>query len=358
MFMKAAVVVGYNDIQYMENNEPQVKAGEVKVAVSYCGICGSDIPRVLKGACHSFPQVLGHEFSGIVTEVAENVKSLTIGDHVVGVPLVPCHQCEDCRNGNFSLCKHYSFVGSRQQGAMAEYVVVPESNVYKIDKRVPMHLAALFEPSTVALHGILINNFHPTSADHVVVIGAGTIALFTLQWCKILGAKQITAVIRNKSREEIVRKYGANDVVSSLDEGYLDAALAITGGKGYAYVLDAAGTGDTIKTSLKLAANKANVCLIGTPTSPVEFSVKEWELINRKEMLLTGSWMSYSAPWPGEEWRLTAECMANGSLKIDDDMIYANYPLANVKDAFKEFELNASAVKGRIMLNCAENKND
>lgn len=348
--MKAAVVVGFNDIQYMDTAEPELKAGEVKVAVSYCGICGSDVPRVLNGACHSFPQVLGHEFSGVVMAVADGVTSVQKGDHVVGVPLVPCHQCADCKKGNFSLCKRYSFVGSRQQGAMAEYVVLPASNVYKIDKRIPMHLAALFEPSTVALHGILINDFHPSSDDHIVVIGAGTIALFTLQWCKILGAQHVTAVIRNKSRESVVRKYGANAVVSSLDDGYLDEALLITGGKGYAHVLDAAGTGETIKTCLKLAANKAHVCLIGTPTGPVEFSVKDWELINRKEMLLTGSWMSYSSPWPGDEWKMTAQCMADGRLSMDEDMIYTHFPLSMVKDAFRVYEMGAAAVKGRIML--------
>ena len=68
--MKAAVVEGFNDIQYKDIPEPVVADGQVKVAVKYCGICGSDIPRVLNGACHSFPQILGHEFSGIVTEVA------------------------------------------------------------------------------------------------------------------------------------------------------------------------------------------------------------------------------------------------------------------------------------------------
>ena len=100
--MKAAVVEGFNDINYIDIPEPQVGSGEVKVAIKYCGICGSDIPRVLNGACHSCPQILGHEFSGIVIEVADGVTSVSVGDHVVGVPLVPCMECEDCKKGNFS----------------------------------------------------------------------------------------------------------------------------------------------------------------------------------------------------------------------------------------------------------------
>lgn len=348
--MKAAVVVGYNDIQYMDIPEPVVGAGQVKVAVKYCGICGSDIPRVLNGACHSFPQILGHEFSGIITEVAKDVNNINIGDHVVGIPLVPCMKCEDCQKGNYSLCKHYSFVGSRQQGAMAEFVVVPASNVYKIDSNVRMDYAALFEPSTVALHGIMINHFKPEATDHVCVFGAGTIALFTLQWCKLLGAKNVTVIGRSRAGLEIAGEYGADYIVSTLAEDYYDQVQLITGRRGYEYVFDAAGTDETIKASMQVAANKANVCIIGTPTKPLEFSVKMWELINRKEMYVTGSWMSYSSPWPGYEWEKTAECMNSGLLHITEKMIYNHYPLEDVKSAFYQFEVNRLNVKGRIML--------
>lgn len=348
--MKAAVVIGYNDIQYIDQPEPIVGLGQVKVAVKYCGICGSDIPRVLNGACHSFPQVLGHEFSGIISEVSEDVTSVHVGDHVVGVPLVPCMECEDCQRGNFSLCKHYSFIGSRQQGAMAEYVVVPETNVFKIDSSIRLDYAALFEPSTVALHGIKINNYHPTENDNVCVIGAGSIALFTLQWCKILGAKNVTVIGRSKKGLDVALKYGADYVISSNDADFLDQAKLITKGIGFAYVFDAAGTGDTIHTSLQVAANKAHICFIGTPTKPIEFGVKQWELINRKEVYLTGSWMSYSAPWPGDEWKMTAANIASGDIKIGEDMIHCHYPLSEVKKAFNLFEVNRSSVKGRVML--------
>lgn len=348
--MKAAVVIGFNDVQYVDIPEPQVGPGQVKVAVKHCGICGSDIPRVLNGACHSFPQVLGHEFSGIITEVADDVTSVGLGDHVVGIPLVPCMECEDCKNGYFSLCKNYSFIGSRQQGAMAEYVVVYAKNVFKIADSVPLEYASLFEPSTIALHGITINHFTPKDSDHVCVFGAGTIALFTIEWCKILGAKNITAIIRSKDRECVARKYGATNVVSTLDANYLDVANNITDGKGFNYVFDAAGTGSTILASLQVAANKANVCFIGTPTTSIEFSVKLWELINRKEMHLTGSWMSYSAPWPGNEWKKTADYMANGRLLMDKDLICAHFPLQNVREAFNIIENNRKSVKGRIIL--------
>lgn len=349
--MKAAVVIGYNDIQYIDIEEPSVKSGQVKVAVKYCGICGSDIPRVLNGACHSFPQVLGHEFSGIVVETAEDVVSVNVGDHVVGVPLVPCMNCADCDNGNYSLCKHYSFVGSRQQGAMAEYVVLSADNVFKIDDSIRLDYAALFEPSTVAIHALRINHFEPGEFDDVCVIGAGVIALFTLQWCKILGAKNVIVISRSKEGLDTALKYGADGVFSTLVDDYLDHVKNLTGGKGFEYVFDAAGTGETIQLALNVASNKAKVCFIGTPTRPVEFPVKLWELINRKEMYITGSWMSYSAPWPGEEWYKTAEYMASGQLLIGEDMISRHYALSEVREAFKQLEINRTSIKGRIMLN-------
>ena len=118
--MKALVLHGNEDLRYEEYPTPELKAGYVKVRVKAAGICGSDIPRVLHNGAHFFPIVLGHEFSGVVDQVGEGVTSVQIGDHVSGAPLVPCMKCADCQKGNYALCRHYSFIGSRQQGSFAE----------------------------------------------------------------------------------------------------------------------------------------------------------------------------------------------------------------------------------------------
>ncbi len=130
--MKAGVVHAKNDIRYEEIEKPVPQENEVLIKVKYTGICGSDIPRVNGDACHYYPNVLGHEFSGIVEQVGENVKSLKTGDRVAGVPLLPCMECEDCQKGNYSLCKNYKFVGSSKFGSFAEYVVVPEKNLRRV----------------------------------------------------------------------------------------------------------------------------------------------------------------------------------------------------------------------------------
>ena len=157
--MKAAVVVANEDVQYQEIEEPKVTKGAVKIKVRYSGICGSDIPRVLNHGVHFYPIVLGHEFSGDVVEVGEGVTKVKVGDRVSGAPLLPCMKCDDCQKGNFSLCKHYSFIGSREQGSNADYVVIPEQNAVVYDPGIPYEQAAMFEPATVAIHGVFQNDY-------------------------------------------------------------------------------------------------------------------------------------------------------------------------------------------------------
>lgn len=345
--MKAAVLYGDFDLRYEDFPEPEIRPGCVKVRVYACGICGSDIPRITAGGAHYYPIVLGHEFSGCVTEIGEGVTSLKPGDHVSAVPLIPCMKCRDCQKGNYSQCKHYTFIGSRIQGGYADYVVLPEKNAVKIDPEIPYEQGALFEPSTVALHGLRCASFQ--GGKTVAVLGGGTIGLFALQWARILGARKVVVFGRSKEHLQVALRLGADEVISTLDEDYLDQAMACTDGVGFDYVFEAAGTPPTIKLAFALAANKADICMIGTPTRSVEFTQKEWELMNRKEFHLTGSWMSGSAPYPGEEWTLTAECFANGKLKYDPEVFYQQIPLWET-DRICEVLRDRSKIKGRVLL--------
>lgn len=347
--MKAAVLHGKDDIRYEEIEDLKVESGKIKVNVKACGICRSDIPRVLNGTAHYFPIILGHEFSGIVTEVGDNTSKFKVGDHVAGVPLIPCYECDDCKNGNFSLCKHYSFIGSREPGAYAEYIVVPENNLVKIDDAISFEQGALFEPSTVALHALKLVNYNKEKAKNVAILGFGTIGSFALQWAKILGASNIVVFGIDDERLELAKEFGATHVINTKKENFLEDAMNITNNKGYDYIFETAGVTDTMKYSFHLAANKADICFIGTPTKDITFTWKEWELMNRKEFNLTGSWMSYSFPFPGDEWTMTAECFANGKLKYDPNILYKTFALKDVKDAFELFKIPGK-VEGRIVL--------
>lgn len=345
--MKAAILYGNEDIRCEETTEPEIRSGCVKIRVKACGICGSDVPRVLNHGAHYYPIILGHEFSGYITERADDVTEIEVGDHVVGVPLLPCMKCPDCQKGNYSQCKHYSFIGSREQGGFAEYVVLPAQNVVKVDPSLSFEQVALFEPCTVALHGLKISNY--CGGKTVAVLGGGTIGLFALQWAKIYGAKKVVVFGRSKEHLKLAKELGADQIISTLDADFMEQAASATENNGFDYVYETAGSTFTMKLAFELAANQANVCFIGTPTEDLTFTPKQWENMNRKEFKLTGSWMSCSAPFPGEEWTATAHFFATGQLKYVPAMFHAVYPLEKVGEAFQEFQ-EKSKVKGRILL--------
>lgn len=345
--MKAAVLFAKGDIRYADFDTPVIRPGYVKVRVKVCGICGSDVPRVLGNESHYFPNVLGHEFSGDVVEIGEGVTKVKVGDRVSGAPLKPCMKCADCQRGNYSLCKNYSFIGSREQGAFAEYVVIPEENAVVFDKSIPYEQGALFEPSAVGLHGVLLNDYR--GGYDVAVLGCGNIGLFTAQWARILGAKRVAAFDIDNDRLALAKKMGVDYAFNTLDEDLKEQVDALVGKKGFEYVFETAGATPTMHLAFELAGNKSHVCFIGTPHSELTFTQKQWENMNRKEFKLTGSWMSYSPPFPGREWELTAHCYANGELKFDDAMIFRKYPMAKAAEAFELYK-DPRQVKGKILL--------
>lgn len=345
--MKAGVVHAPFDIRYEDIEKPKPKDGEVLVKVKYTGICGSDLPRVNGTACHYYPNVLGHEFSGTVEEVGGGVKSVRPGNRVAGIPLIPCMKCEDCLKGDYSLCKNYTFIGSSRFGSFAEYACVPATNVIKFDESVSFEKGAAFEPATVALHGLERAGYQ--GGHKVAILGGGNIGLLTMQWANIFGASELVVFDIAKERLDLALSLGATAAINTLDDAYMESALALTGGRGYDYVYETAGNIITMKMAFELAANKAHVCFIGTPTKELSFSVKEWENLNRKEFTLTGSWMSYSAPFPGHEWELTAHYFATGQLQFTDDFLFRKIPLSQIADAFEMYN-TPGTVKGKILI--------
>ena len=350
--MKAAILTSSGEIRYAEMAEPETKPGAVKVRVRACGICGSDVPRVLYNGAHFYPLVLGHEFAGDVVEVGTGVTNVKVGDRVSCAPLVPCRTCADCQRGNFSLCPNYSFIGSREQGGMAEYVVMPEANAVRYGGDVAYETAAMFEPATVALHGILLNG--GVSGMDVAVVGCGTIGIFAIQWAKLLGARSIAAFDIAKDRLDFALRMGADAAFDTREADFDRRARAVAlGGAGFDAVFDVSGCEATIHGAFRLAANRARVCIIGTPVRDVSFSKPMWELMNRKEFLLTGSWMSYSAPFPGREWKMVSDYATSGRFAFDPQLIFRTYPLSRTAEAFDLFR-DPSQVHGKVMLMCGE----
>ena len=337
--MKAAVLYANEQIIYDDYSMPTISPGMVIVKIHTTGICGSDVPRVLNNGAHFYPIVLGHEFSGEIVEIGDGVSDLHVGERVSGAPLVPCMTCEDCQMGNYSLCKRYSFIGSREQGSFAEYIKIPARNAVRFDDSISFEQGAFFEPSSVALHGLRVNSYR--GGYDVAILGGGTIGIFTAQWAKIFGAKSVTVFDISPERLELCKLFGVDYTINPvLDEYEKDR---------YNYVFETAGITDTMRMAFELASNKACLCFIGTPTSELAFTPQLFEKMNRKEFVLTGSWMSYSAPFPGEEWSLTAHFFKTGQLKYSDDLVFKRFHMSEAAQAFELFK-TPGAVKGKVLL--------
>lgn len=344
--MKAAVLYAKDDIRIEEIEVPELKPNEVLVKVKATGICGSDLPRVLGNAAHYYPIVLGHEFSGVVEKVGTNVTKVKEGDRIAGAPLLPCHDCPDCLRGDYALCNNYSFIGSRVNGSWAEYVKIPEKNAVKVPDNVSFEEAALFEPSAVALHALKLIGF--AGGENVAILGGGNIGLLSLQWAKILGARFITVFDLDDERLETAQQLGADFTINTTTSDFREAVNEITGGKGFEVVLETAGSTTTMKMSFELAGKKAKICFVGTPTQNITFPFPLFEQMNRKEFTLTGSWMSYSAPFPGREWELTSHFVEKKQLNLKD-IVYRTMPLEEIRQVFEWYK-KPGFVKGKILL--------
>jgi L-iditol 2-dehydrogenase len=344
--MKAAVLYGAQDLRYTDFETPRINRDEILVRVKATGICGSDLPRVLGDGAHFYPIILGHEFSGEVVEVGSAVNNLKVGDRIAGAPLIPCLKCSDCQHGWYSQCKNYSFIGSRVSGSWAEYVKMPACNGVKLPDGVTYEQGALFEPATVALHGLMVMGFR--GGTDVAIIGCGTIGLLALQYAKLLGARRIIALDLDPQKLALARQYGASACVNTGAADFKAQLWEITAGRGFEMVVESAGVEFTEKLSLELAANKGEVMFIGTPSKPITLAPREFENINRKELTVRGSWMSYSPPFPGKEWELTGYYLQQGRLQVDE-LIDRVIPLAEVKAAFADLAV-PGRVKGKILL--------
>ena len=342
--MKAAVLYGAKDLRIEDRKAPLFHAEDsVIVRVRSCGICGSDIPRYYLGRARKYPLILGHEFSGEVVEFGKSVKDLKKGDHCVGVPLFPCGTCPACLTGNFSLCANYSFLGSRQDGAMQELIELPRRNIFPIGKEISFDNAAFFEVATVALHAVKLASFE--EGARVAVFGSGVVGLLIAQWAKIKGAKEVVVFGRNEKTLQMSSQLGAAETVNVTDVDLKDYRDS------FDCVFEASGSQAGVKASLDLVKIQRKVCLVGTYPDGMTFSSSEWWQINKKELVLTGSWMGYSRNFPGAEWIETEANLMSGKLKVDS-LIYKTFNLEDTNEAFLEFKRNK--VSGRIIIHPSE----
>jgi len=329
--VKALVLEDKEKLIVKDIVEPNFNDNQVLVKVSYCGVCGSDVDR-FRGKVHQFPLVMGHEFSGIIEKAGQNVADFQVGNRVAVAPLIPCNTCENCLSGKPSHCKQYNFIGSRTNGAMAEYVVVDERNLLLIPDEVSLKEAALLEPLTVAIHGIERINFN--AGAEVVIFGAGTIGALTFLSLRARGAGNITVIDINSEKLEMAKKLGASNIINSKE---IDLHEYFENHKKPEVVLETAGAAQSQLQAVEIVKSGGKVVYIGTATKPVEFPPKLFEQILRKEIEITGSWMSYNIPFPGYEWTAGLSYIKEGIIDVKP-LISAVYQLEEKEKPFVKMQ--------------------
>lgn len=348
--MKSVVVHVGGSLVVEEKPAPEIQhPDDVLVKIAYSGLCGSDIPRIFSQGAHFYPITLGHEFSGEVVECGRNVNDLAAGDTVACVPLQPCFTCPECQRYAFSQCKYYQFIGSRSGGGHAEYLAVRRTSLFKLPKGTSLLQGAFLEPITVSLHALKLAG--GCEGKEVIVIGAGTIGQLAIQCANALGAKTVTAIDINPQRLQLAQETGASFVYNSGEMSPEEIAKALHPRRFDQLILETAGTPQTVTLALEIAGPHAQVALVGTLHKDLTLTAATFGHILRKELTLLGSWMNYSAPWPGSEWQQAATLFQQKKLQLE--------PLiASIGDAqtFAD-SVNALAgqpMQGKILLNMTE----
>lgn len=317
--MKAAVWYGSKDIRIEDVPEPQTEAGQVKVKIKFCGICGSDLheyasgPFIIPAKEHPLtgrkggPVILGHEFSGEVVAVGEGVTTVQAGNRVTVNPLIYCGECQYCRRGNHLMCSKLATVGFAWDGAFAEYGVFPEYSIIKIPDHLNYETAACVEPLAVAVHAV--NRSGLRIGDNVAVIGAGPIGLMVQQACKAAGAGRVFVSEPMNARIEMAKIMGANAVLNPTEMDIGKEISRLTDGLRADIAFDCVGTKQTFESCVKATGRRAKICVVGLAMKPIEVAfMRLWA--HEKEL-------TFSQGYDGE-FPAAINFLADGRVKVDD----------------------------------------
>ena len=312
---------------------PSPQEGWALLKVRAVGICGSDVPRVNKYGAHVSPIIVGHEFSAEVAELGPNTAGVNVGDRVTVAPLIPCGECPACRRGQYSLCEHYDYVGSRRDGAFAEYVVAPVANLLVLPDEVDDWTAATTDPCANAVHGLMQGRIQPGEA--VCVYGAGAIGLFAIQCAKAFGAKTVISVDIQDEKLEVARACGADEAINSLREDAPARIRALTGGCDL--VLDVAGSPISQANAIESAGREGRVVLLGISHQPLPLTEKQVDRIMRMQLSVIGSWNSFGMPFPGRDWTISLDLFKKG-LVTAEPIITHRLPLTDAPEIFRQID--------------------
>lgn len=319
--MRASFFLGNKTFEVREQELPRAGAGEVVIRNMACGVCGTDV-HIYHGEPGSAdvtpPVVLGHEYSGVVTEVGEGVTSLRPGDHVTVDPNIYCGKCDYCRVGKKQLCEHMEAIGVTRNGGFAEYSVVPEGQAFLLSPELPMEFGAMAEPVACCLHGI--DRAEVGEGDTVCIVGGGAIGLIMVQLARLAGAAKIILSEPNEKRRSVGLSLGADIAIDPAAPGAMDGFLNAAD-----VVIECVGNLPAVKSAFAYAKKGANIVLFSVPKVDSKFDLPLFD-VYKKELTIKGSFVN-----PDTHSRAVALLNA-GKLNFDQ-IITHRFPLSQMPEA-------------------------
>src|SRR5579872_4886014 len=255
---------------------PQFGPSDVLVKVKMASICGTDLhiyewDQWAQRRIHP-PLIPGHEFCGIVEAVGKDVTSVKEGDFVSAEMHVACGKCLQCRIGEAHICQNVKIIGVDANGAFAEYVVIPETNIWKLDPAIPLEYASILDPLGNAVHTVLAGEI---AAKTVAITGCGPIGLFSIAVAKAVGATSVFAIEVNEHRARVAREMQADYVLNPAKENVNAIVMEKTGGLGVDVVLEMAGHPDSIRTAFDIVRRGGRISLLGLTSKPISLNFSE-----------------------------------------------------------------------------------
>ena len=266
--MKVAIFEGKEQIVIKDGVKPEIKTDEVLIQVKKVGICGSDVGSYESGGPYLPGKIIGHEFSGELVEIGENVKKLKEGMKVTVNPQIPCHECYYCLHDQENMCKLQNYsLGTTEDGAMREYINVKAERVHVLPDNVTYEEGATVEPLSVAVYAVEQSGFQ--LGQNAAIIGAGPIGLMIIQVLRSAGANKIYVIEPVESKQKIAMEVGADKVF--LPKAW-NKIVRLTDRLGPDHVYECVGLSSTFTTSLKLIKKGGNVTLIGMHAKILEIN--------------------------------------------------------------------------------------
>jgi L-iditol 2-dehydrogenase len=297
--MKAVMKVepGYDKMLLKTIPELEVQKNQVKIKVAYTGICGTDIHTFTGQYKNSqTPVVLGHEFSGIVVEVGEDVTKVKVGDKVTSeTTFVTCGECEYCLEKDYNLCAHRKGIGTQINGSFAEYVISREESVHVLPDTVDLKAAALTEPLACCVHAALEKTV-VKKEDKVLIFGPGPIGLLQAQVVKAQGAFVILAgITKDQKRLELAKSLGVDVAVDIQKESLEEMVLTYTNGYGVDKLFECSGAVQALNQGLPLVKKKGTFVQVGIFSE--KLNLLDQESIIQREITYIGTRSQKPSSW-------------------------------------------------------------